>query len=56
MCTVSCKPPGGDEELIDYLIAVSVIAKRMAERLRAQEKPPAEPRCVRGAEGAVKGG
>lgn len=34
------KPPGTDatdEELIDTLIAVSVVAKRLAEKLRKQQ-------------------
>ncbi len=33
------RPPGGDradEELIDTLIAISVVAKRLAEKLRKQ--------------------
>ena len=32
------RPPGGsaDEELIDTLIAVSVVARRLAEKLRKQ--------------------
>lgn len=45
------KPPGtdaADEELIDTLIAVSVVAKRLAEKLRKQQdkkKPSVAPRC-----------
>ena len=43
------KLPGGDapdEELIDTLIAVSVVAKRLAEKLRKQrEKDLHCPRC-----------
>lgn len=34
------KPPGtdaADEELIDTLIAVSVVAKRLAEKIRKQQ-------------------
>lgn len=40
MNSIPNKPPGtdtADEELIDTLIAVSVVAKRLAEKLR---KPP----------------
>jgi len=39
MDTVQNRPPGGDapdEELIDTLIAISVVAKRLAEKLRKQ--------------------
>ena len=56
------KPPGGgasDEELIDTLIAVSVVAKRLAEKLRKQsekEKALCCSRCERVAEGRVNGG
>lgn len=41
------KPPGADaadEELIDTLIAVSVVAKRLAEKLR---KPPEKENAFR---------
>lgn len=41
MDTVQNKPPGRDapdEELIDTLIAVSVVAKRLAEKLRKQSE------------------
>ena len=56
------RPPGRDapdEELIDALIAVSVVAKRLAEKLRKQsekEKALRCSRCRRGAEGRVNGG
>ena len=39
MDTIQNKPPGQqspDEELIDTLIAISVVSKRLAERLRKQ--------------------
>ena len=56
------KPPGRDapdEELIDTLIAISVVAKRLAEKLRKQsekEKALRCSRCRRVAEGGVNGG
>lgn len=56
------KPPGRDapdEELIDTLIAISVVAKRLAEKLRKQmenEKALHCSRCRRGVEGRVNGG
>lgn len=45
-----------DEELIDTLIAISVVAKRLAEKLRKQmekEKALHCSRCRRGVEGRV---
>ena len=39
MDTIQNRPPGqesADEELIDTLIAISVVSKRLAERLRKQ--------------------
>ena len=56
------RPPGRDapdEELIDTLIAISVVAKRLAEKLRKQmekEKALHCSRCGRGVEGRVNGG
>ena len=56
------KPPGRDapdEELIDTLIAVSVVARRLAEKLRKQmekEKALHCSRCGRAVEGRVNGG
>ncbi|NBK77435.1 hypothetical protein D5272_02250 [bacterium D16-76] len=51
MDTVQHRPPGGDapdEELIDTLIAISVVAKRLAEKLRKQLEKAFRPRCERG--------
>ena len=42
------RPPGGsgtDEELIDNLIAISVVAKRLAEKLRKQQEKEKAFRC-----------
>lgn len=42
------KPPGGnapDEELIDTLIAISVVAKRLAEKFRKQMEKEKAFRC-----------
>lgn len=56
------KPPGRDapaEELIDILIAISVVAKRLAEKLRKQmekEKALHCSRCGRAVKGRVNGG
>ena len=56
------KPPGRDapdEELIDTLIAVSVVARRLAEKLRKQmekEKALHRHRCGRCVEGRENGG
>ena len=56
------RPPGRDapdEELIDTLIAVSVVARRLAEKLRKQmekEKALHRPRSGRGVEGRENGG
>ncbi len=56
------RPPGRDapdEELIDTLIAVSVVARRLAEKLRKQmdkEKALHRPRCGRVMEGRENGG
>ena len=35
--------PVSDAELADTLIAVSVVSKRLAERLRTQKEPSADP-------------
>jgi len=48
MDTVQNRPPGGDapdEELIDTLIAISVVAKRLAEKLRKQLEKEKAFRC-----------
>lgn len=48
MDKVPNKPPGSDaadEELIDILIAVSVVAKRLAEKLRKQMDKEKAFRC-----------
>lgn len=56
------RPPGRDapdEELIDTLIAVSVVARRLAEKLRKQmekEKALHRHRCGRCVEGMENGG
>jgi len=56
------RPPGRDapdEELIDTLIAVSVVARRLAEKLRKQmekEKALHRHRCGRSVEGRENGG
>ena len=56
------RPPGRDapdEELIDTLIAVSVVAKRLAGKLRKQmekEKALYRPRSGRVMEGRENGG
>ncbi len=54
METVQNRPPGGapvDEELIDTLIAISVVAKRLAEKLRKQMEKEKAFRCRRNTEG-----
>lgn len=43
------RPPGGaaaDEELIDILITISVVAKRLAEKLRKQLEKEKAFRCA----------
>lgn len=48
MDTIQNKPPGKDapdEELIDTLIAISVAAKRLAEKLRKQLEKEKAFRC-----------
>lgn len=44
--------PVNDVELADTLIAVSVVSKRLAERLRTQKEPSADPQT----EGKSNGG
>ena len=62
METARNRPPGGtpaDEEFIDTLIAISVVAKRLAEKLRKQmekEKALHCPRSGRVMEGRENGG
>ena len=49
MEAVQNRPPGyaaADEELIDTLIAVSIVAKRLAERLRKQNGKENAPGAV----------
>ena len=42
---VRSRPRAEDEELIDVLIAISVVAKRLAENLRAKERKKEDEPC-----------
>ncbi len=58
MNSIHARPPDtaeNDEELIDTLIATSVVAKRLAEKLRKQQTEKAAGRCRR-CNGKTNGG